>query len=56
MALSAMGDHYVVSEELFAAVRNDGEIWYETFGDTEADRVVLMMGLGGGMMWWEEDF
>lgn len=56
MALSPIGDHYVVSEELFAPVRNDVEICYQTFGDPEADPILLIMGLGGPMIWWDEDF
>jgi pimeloyl-ACP methyl ester carboxylesterase len=46
----------VVSEELFAPVSPDIEICYQTFGDPDAEPVILIMGLGGPMTWWDPDF
>jgi pimeloyl-ACP methyl ester carboxylesterase len=41
--------------EQFASV-NDIELCYETFGDSSKPAVLLIMGLGGQMIWWEDDF
>lgn len=32
------------------------ELCYEEFGDRQAPPVLLIMGLGGPMFWWEDDF
>ena len=45
-----------VSEELVAPVGPEIEICYQTFGDPDAEPVLLMMGLGGPMNWWDPDF
>lgn len=45
-----------VSPELFAPVRPDVELCYQTFGDPDDDPLLLVMGLGGPMTWWDEDF
>jgi pimeloyl-ACP methyl ester carboxylesterase len=38
-------------------VRVNGiELCYEEFGDADAPPVLLIMGLGGPMFWWEDDF
>jgi pimeloyl-ACP methyl ester carboxylesterase len=34
----------------------DLEIAYETFGDEHAEPLLLVMGLGGPMTWWDADF
>ncbi|MCX6397905.1 MAG: alpha/beta hydrolase [Propionibacteriales bacterium] len=45
----------VVSEELFAPVSADVELCYQTFGDPDAEPLLLVMGLGGPMTWWDQD-
>lgn len=45
-----------VSEELFAPVSPAVEICYQTFGSPDDDPVLLVMGLGGPMIWWDDDF
>ena len=45
-----------VSEELVAPVGPDIEICYQTFGDPDDEPVLLVMGLGGPMNWWDPDF
>ncbi|WP_246081583.1 alpha/beta fold hydrolase [Nocardioides litoris] len=42
-----------VSEELFAPVSGDIELCYQTFGDPEDEPLLLVMGLGGPMTWWD---
>jgi len=44
-----------VSEELFAPVSAGIELCYQTFGDPSAEPLVLVMGLGGPMTWWDSD-
>ncbi len=44
-----------VSEELFAPIPSGVEICYQTFGDADADPLLLVMGLGGPMNWWDTD-
>lgn len=45
-----------VSEEMFAPVSSDVEICYQTFGSVDGDPLLLVMGLGGPMIWWDDDF
>ncbi|KQY56358.1 MULTISPECIES: alpha/beta fold hydrolase [unclassified Nocardioides] len=45
-----------VSEELFAPVGGGVELCYQTFGDPSADPLLLVMGLGGPMIWWDDEF
>jgi pimeloyl-ACP methyl ester carboxylesterase len=45
----------VVSEELFAPVSPGIELCYQTFGDPAAEPLVLVMGLGGPMTWWDTE-
>src|SRR4051812_37061351 len=45
-----------VSKELFAPVAPGVELCYQTFGGPEGDPLVLVMGLGGPMTWWDADF
>ena len=58
--LSAEDDAGVeVTEELFATiatVAGDVEICYQTFGDPGAEPLLLVMGLGGPMTWWDPVF
>ncbi len=44
-----------VSQELFAPVSPGVELCYQTFGDPEADPLLLVMGLGGPMTWWDPE-
>src|SRR5215217_6540071 len=44
-----------VSEELFAPVGREIELCYQTFGDPDAEPLLLVMGLGGPMTWWDPD-
>jgi pimeloyl-ACP methyl ester carboxylesterase len=41
------------SEELFAPVSPEVELCYQTFGDPSGDPLLLVMGLGGPMTWWD---
>jgi pimeloyl-ACP methyl ester carboxylesterase len=45
-----------VSEELFAEVSTGGErvtLCYQTFGSPDGEPLLLVMGLGGPMTWWD---
>lgn len=44
-----------VSEELFAPVSPGIELCYQTFGDPDDEPLLLVMGLGGPMNWWDPD-
>lgn len=46
----------IVSDELRAPVSTGIELCYQTYGDAAADPLLLVMGLGGPMTWWDEDF
>jgi pimeloyl-ACP methyl ester carboxylesterase len=43
------------SQELFAPVEDGIELCYQTFGDPEGIPVLLVMGLGGPMTWWDPE-
>lgn len=45
----------VVSGELLAPVGNEVELCYQTFGDPEGEPLLLVMGLGGPMTWWDDE-
>ena len=45
-----------VSKELFATVAPDVRLCYQTFGSPEGEPLVLVMGLGGPMTWWDPGF
>ena len=45
----------VVSDELVAPVGNDVELCYQTFGSPDDDPLLLVMGLGGPMNWWDTE-
>src|SRR5262245_53226953 len=45
-----------VSEEQFAPLPSGVEICYQTFGDPAGEPLLLVMGLGGPMTWWDPDF
>jgi pimeloyl-ACP methyl ester carboxylesterase len=44
-----------VSDELFAQVAPGVRLCYQTFGSPGGDPLVLVMGLGGPMTWWDPD-
>jgi pimeloyl-ACP methyl ester carboxylesterase len=44
-----------VSEELFAPVGREVELAYQTFGTPDGDPLLLVMGLGGPMTWWDPE-
>ncbi|HEX6246979.1 MAG TPA: alpha/beta hydrolase [Nocardioidaceae bacterium] len=44
------------SPEQMATLPTGVEICYQTFGDPEAEPMLLVMGLGGPMTWWDPDF
>ena len=44
-----------VSDELFAPVGDDIELCYQTFGDPDDEPLLLVMGLGGPMNWWDSE-
>src|SRR3954463_3309695 len=44
------------SAEQLASLPNGIELCYQTFGDPSADPLLLVMGLGGPMTWWDPDF
>ena len=46
----------LVSEEYAAPVAPGIELCYQTFGDPDGDPLLLVMGLGGPMIWWNEEF
>ena len=45
----------VESAEFLAPVSNGVELCYQTFGDPDAEPLLLVMGLGGPMTWWDAD-
>jgi pimeloyl-ACP methyl ester carboxylesterase len=44
-----------VSAELFAPVGRGVELCYQTFGDDDGEPLLLVMGLGGPMTWWDPE-
>ncbi len=44
-----------VSEELFAPVSQDIELCYQTYGAPDDEPMLLVMGLGGPMTWWDPE-
>ena len=45
-----------VSEELMAPLSKDVELCYQTFGSPQDEPLLLVMGLGGPMNWWDPEF
>jgi pimeloyl-ACP methyl ester carboxylesterase len=43
------------SEEMFGPVGRGIELCYQTFGDPDGDPLLLVMGLGGPMTWWDTE-
>ena len=52
-ASHAVTGRVAVSDELFAPVGDDIELCYQTFGDPDDEPLLLVMGLGGPMTWWD---
>lgn len=44
-----------VSKQLRAPVGPQVELCYQTFGEPDADPLVLVMGLGAPLTWWDDD-
>ncbi|QNN51669.1 alpha/beta fold hydrolase [Nocardioides mesophilus] len=44
------------SPERFVTVADGIELCYQTFGDPADEPILLVMGLGGPMTWWDPDF
>ncbi|ROR92304.1 alpha/beta fold hydrolase [Nocardioides aurantiacus] len=44
-----------VSQELLAPVSPGVELCYQTFGSPDDDPLLLVMGLGGPMNWWDDE-
>lgn len=44
-----------MTDELFAPVTSGVEICYQTFGDPSGPPLLLVMGLGGPMTWWDAE-
>lgn len=55
-ASAAVPPDMPVSEELFAPVTRGVELCYQTFGDPSDEPMLLVMGLGGPMTWWDPEF
>ncbi|MEZ5098049.1 MAG: alpha/beta hydrolase [Nocardioides sp.] len=51
--MSGSAAHVHVSDEQFATGQHGVELCYQTFGDSSADPLLLVMGLGGPMTWWD---
>jgi len=43
------------SQELFAPVGREVELCYQTFGTPDDEPLLLVMGLGGPMTWWDSE-
>ena len=50
------GSDIAVSSELFAPGAPGVELCYQTFGDPDDEPLLLVMGLGGPMTWWNAEF
>jgi pimeloyl-ACP methyl ester carboxylesterase len=44
------------SPEQVASLSTGVEVCYQTFGDRDAEPLLLVMGLGGPMTWWDPEF
>lgn len=53
---SAAQPEIAVSDEKMAPAAPGIELCYQTFGDPADEAVLLVMGLGGPMTWWDADF
>ncbi|RHW24283.1 alpha/beta hydrolase [Nocardioides immobilis] len=55
MSASPDQSNVSASEELFAPLPSGIELCYQTFGEPTADPLLLVMGLGGPMNWWDTE-
>lgn len=56
MSAAPSPSEVAVSPELKAPLGSDLEICYQTFGEPTDEPLLLVMGLGGPMTWWDADF
>jgi pimeloyl-ACP methyl ester carboxylesterase len=49
-------DNVAVSAEQHAPLGNGIDLYYQTFGAPTDEPLLLVMGLGGPMIWWDPDF
>ncbi len=47
--------HTARSDELTASLTSGIELCYQTFGSPDDEPLLLVMGLGGPMIWWDDD-
>ena len=52
--MGPMPTDITTSEELIATLPGGIELCHQTFGDPEDEPLLLMMGLGGAMNWWDD--
>ncbi|TNM36727.1 alpha/beta fold hydrolase [Nocardioides albidus] len=50
-----MTPQVATSEELLAPISPEIELCYQTFGDPQDEPLLLVMGLGGPMTWWDPE-
>ena len=50
------GEAVEVSDELFAHLPDGLDLCHQTFGSPDDEAVLLIMGLGGPMGWWPDEF
>ena len=55
MSASPADGRSVASQELFAPVGGPVELCYQTFGPPDGEPLLLVMGLGCPMTWWDVD-
>ena len=53
---STSDSRVAVSPEQYAALPTGVKLCYQTFGDPTDEPLLLVMGLGGPMTWWDPDF
>ncbi|WP_248580681.1 alpha/beta fold hydrolase [Nocardioides sp. InS609-2] len=54
-SMSSRRPDITVSEELFAPVSPGVELCYQTYGHPDDEPLLLVMGLGGPMTWWDPE-
>jgi len=54
-AAAGEASRVAVSAELFAPGGPGVELCYQTYGDTDDEPLLLVMGLGGPMIWWDPE-
>lgn len=56
MTQAADGTEVAESSESFASVSTGVQLCYQTFGDRAGEPMLLVMGLGSPMTWWDPEF